>query len=113
MISDDGLIIASKELLELLESSQENIKIDKLKTTDLILGIKKFKCALKSIKIAEYTIEIAAELEQDECIEILNTSMESNFSIPNILTNLGNAVVTSIELTHDSIIKICAARTNN
>jgi hypothetical protein len=113
MISDDGLIIASKELLELLGSSQENIKLDKLKITDLILGIKKFKCALKSIKIEEFTVEIVAELEQNDCIEILNTSMGSSFSIPNILTNLGNAIVTSIELTHNSIIKICAARTNS
>jgi hypothetical protein len=112
MISDDGLIIASKELLELLESSQNNVRIDKLKSTDLILGTKKYKCALKSVKVGEYTVEIAAALEQSDCIEILNMSMDSSFSIPNILTNLGNAVVTSIELTQDSIIKICAARTN-
>jgi len=113
MISDDGLIIASKELLELLESSQENIKIDKLKATDLILGIKKFKCALRSIKITEYTVEIAAALEQNDCIEILNTGMDSKFSIPSILTSLGSTIVTSIELTQDTVIKICAARTNS
>jgi len=113
MISDDGLIIASKELLELLESSQDNAKINQLKSTDLILGTKKYKCALKSIKVSEYMVEITTVLEQNDCIEILNNSIDLNFSIPNILTNLGLAIVTSIELTQDSIIKICAARTNS
>ncbi len=113
MISDDGIIIASKELLELITSSKENAKLDLLSATDLVLDQKKYKCSIKSIKISEYTLEVTIQIDNDSCIEILNTAIDAKLSIPNVLKNLGNSVVTSIELTPDSIVRICAARTNN
>lgn len=113
MISDDGIIIASKELLELITSSKENTKLDLLNSTDLVLDQKNYKCSIKSIKISEYILETIIQIDSDSCIEILNTAIDTKLSIPNVLKNLGNSVVTSVELTPDSIVRICAARTNN
>ena len=113
MISDDGIIIASKELLELIETSRENKPVDLLKSTDLIVGTSKYKCSLISIKLGEHFLNIAARLDVESCLDILNSGLESAVSIPSILTNQDRTFITSIELEEDMIIKIQASRINN